>query len=458
MTRIFALLLFAISLFANPVIQKFDNTFANASQAVKSKLHNELKKLYATSIIKNDTSLQTQVLTRLAKSAKELGLNYVGYENDLKNLNKNSPQKEKTQQQNSTRYILSATKTQNSLTLKLSTPAQASDIKIHSLNQNGTYKNFIDIKGVLNGKSLTYNDFLADQIRIYQFDKQTTRVMFVSKKQGNLDAKISDNFLILSFKNFINKESVSQGVKKEQKQPKESPKFTTTYKKIEQKTIVIDPGHGGTDPGAINGKYQEKVAVLEISKKLGNELKKRGHKIYYTRSDDKFINLRARTKYANDKFADLFISVHANAAPNKEKAKSMQGVETFFLSPARSERSKNAAALENKSDIEEMNYFSQQTFLNFLNREKIIASNKLAIDIQRNVLSNIKKKYTSVSDGGVREAPFWVLVGALMPAILVEIGYITHPVEGPRLFESTYQDAMAKGIADGIEQYLKNNR
>ena len=240
-----------------------------------------------------------------------------------------------------------------------------------------------------------------------------------------------------------------------------APVKTASTKKITSakgKVIVLDAGHGGDDPGAINGSLKEKNIVLSIAQKAGKELQGRGYKVYYTRSKDKFINLRDRTKYANDKAADLFISIHANAAPNKTKAATMHGIETFFLSPARSERSKNAAALENKSDIEEMNYFSKQTFLNFLNREKIIASNKLAIDVQREVLARAKSVSSKASDGGVREAPFWVLVGALMPAVLLEVGYITHPSEGDLINNSKYQDALAKGLADGIDVYFSNQQ
>jgi len=240
-----------------------------------------------------------------------------------------------------------------------------------------------------------------------------------------------------------------------------APVKTTSTKKITStkgKVVVLDAGHGGDDPGAINGSLKEKNIVLSIAQKAGKELQGRGYKVYYTRSKDKFINLRDRTKYANDKAADLFISIHANAAPSKTKAATMHGIETFFLSPARSERSKNAAALENKSDIEEMNYFSKQTFLNFLNREKIIASNKLAIDVQREVLARAKSVSSKASDGGVREAPFWVLVGALMPAVLLEVGYITHPSEGDLINNSKYQDALAKGLADGIDVYFSNQQ
>ena len=255
--------------------------------------------------------------------------------------------------------------------------------------------------------------------------------------------------------------NTQNAAKKDEQEVLLPPVKTASAKKVQSakgKVIVLDAGHGGDDPGAINGSLKEKNIVLSIAQKAGKELQGRGYKVYYTRSKDKFINLRDRTKYANDKAADLFISIHANAAPNKTKAATMHGIETFFLSPARSERSKNAAALENKSDIEEMNFFSKQTFLNFLNREKIIASNKLAIDVQREVLARAKSVSSKASDGGVREAPFWVLVGALMPAVLLEVGYITHPSEGDLINNSKYQDALAKGLADGIDVYFSNQQ
>lgn len=258
-----------------------------------------------------------------------------------------------------------------------------------------------------------------------------------------------------------NAKSTQSTTEKDEQEVVLAPVKTTSTKKITSakgKVVVLDAGHGGDDPGAINGSLKEKNIVLSIAQKAGKELQGRGYKVYYTRSKDKFINLRDRTKYANDKAADLFISIHANAAPSKTKAATMRGIETFFLSPARSERSKNAAALENKSDIEEMNYFSKQTFLNFLNREKIIASNKLAIDVQREVLARAKSVSSKASDGGVREAPFWVLVGALMPAVLLEVGYITHPSEGDLINNSKYQDALAKGLADGIDVYFSNQQ
>ena len=187
---------------------------------------------------------------------------------------------------------------------------------------------------------------------------------------------------------------------------------------------------------------------------MRDNLKERGYKVYMTRSSDKFVGLRDRTKFANNKNADLFISIHANAImDNKDE---LEGVESYFLSTARSERAKKVAALENKDDIEAMNYFSKQSFLNTLNTQRIIASNRLAIDIQYGMLSSLRKEYKIV-DGGVREGPFWVLAGAVMPSVLLEVGYITHPKEGKRLSQTKFQKNIAKGIADGVDSYFIRN-
>ncbi|MDE5591615.1 MAG: N-acetylmuramoyl-L-alanine amidase, partial [Helicobacter sp.] len=221
------------------------------------------------------------------------------------------------------------------------------------------------------------------------------------------------------------------------------------------KVIVIDPGHGGKDCGAISiANVCEKEIVLKTAKYLDKELKDRGYKVYMTRSEDVFVGLRERTKFANSKNADLFISIHANAVLDN-KAKS-EGIESYFLSIARSERAKNVAALENKDNIEVMNYFSKQSFLNTLNTQRIVASNRLAIDIQFGMLQSVRTKY-NVLDGGVREGPFWVLVGALMPSVLLEIGYLTHPKEGYDLNQEAYQKSIAIGIADGIDGYFAKN-
>lgn len=369
-------------------------------------------------------------------------------------------------------YLMSATKKDKLLELKFNLPLDDVQTKTLFLNTPPNYRNVLDIQAHLNGKPLSFTNFLSDEIRIAQFDKEFVRIVFKNHKQQSVTAEIKGDKMLIKAEDFIVVESEQKAKKpnskatKEQKQDSPKDKAKQTQKPIiksapstEPILIVIDPGHGGKDPGALSldRKLNEKTAVLAVAKKLGARLKKLGYRVKYTRDKDEFINLRDRTKFANEAEADLFVSIHANAAPNAKAAKNLQGIETFFLSPARSERSKNAAAIENQSDIDEMNFFSQQTFLNFLNREKIIASNKLGIDIQKQVLKRVRTR-AKVNDGGVREAPFWVLVGALMPAVLVEIGYITHPVEGKLLFDKKYQDELARGICEGIEQYFKKNR
>ena len=445
----------------------FDRNFMTLNRSAKIKLHNDIKNIYVGAIIKNDKNTKKQALTRLITSSKSLGFDSSAYVKDLNALN---GVKSASAPAAAALTLLSATKVNETLVLKFNTKVDTAKLKTSFLKQQNNYKNIMDIEGRLNGNPLTYKNFISDYIHISQYDKNTVRIIFSDKVQKTIKANAAGDALIISTQNFISNENVRAPLnknKKEEDKPKEpepEPEPVTTplppvaaSKFSRNKTIVIDPGHGGTDPGAVNGSLKEKTAVLGVAKKLGEILKSRGYKVYFTRSTDVFINLRSRTKFANDKMADLFVSIHANAAPNAAKAKSMHGIETFFLSPARSERSKNAAALENKSDIEEMNYFSQQTFLNVLNREKIIASNKLGIDIQKEILASARKVYAA-SDGSVREAPFWVLVGALMPAVLVEIGYITHPVEGEKLFNEAYQKALANGIANGIDGYFAKNR
>lgn len=229
----------------------------------------------------------------------------------------------------------------------------------------------------------------------------------------------------------------------------------TKHKK--HKKIVLDAGHGGKDCGAMSANLVcEKDIVLEVVKFLHKELKKRGYSVLLTRDKDIYIDLVARTELANKKSADLFISVHANSIP-KHSTSNAHGIETYFLSTARSERARKVAEQENKDDVNLMDYFSKSLLLNSLNTQRLIVSNKLAIDVQYGMLQSIRKNYPDVVDGGVREGPFWVLAGALMPSILIEIGYNSHAIESKRIQSKPYQKILAKGIADGIDSFFSKN-
>jgi len=359
-------------------------------------------------------------------------------------------------------------------------------VKVFVLKTSDGYKKIIDIPAIIMNAPLSITTpKKLKSLRISQYNANAIRIILDAPSAFETYVSVLDTQVILSLnkKPILTEKRIMTpaieapkkapvvaklepssksyaAVTSELEAPVASSKATSSSTKKgfkRDKTIVIDAGHGGKDAGATGYKQRlEKNLVLEMALQLGKELKSRGYKVFYTRKSDEFINLRDRTKVANDKNADLFVSIHANAAPNEAKRLSMKGLETFFLSPDRSDRSKNVAALENQSDMEEMDFYSKETFLNVFNREKIVLSNKVAIDVQSSMLKSVRKKY-SVEDGGVREAPFWVLVGATMPSVLIEVGYISNPEESDNMFNPQYQKHLVDGISDGLDQYYANN-
>ncbi|MHC3995257.1 N-acetylmuramoyl-L-alanine amidase family protein [Thiomicrolovo sp. ZZH C-3] len=321
------------------------------------------------------------------------------------------------------------------------------DVNFFKLKRSGKhgYRYVFDIHAVLDkSHTLTHRDL--KRISLTQYKPQTIRLVLESSKA--LPVRFA------KVKNTLTVRAGLSGVTS----PKRVPALSPSRARNKERVIVIDPGHGGKDGGAVgHNRYKEKEIVLSLATKTALRLRERGYTVYMTRSKDKFIKLRNRTRYANKKRADLFISLHANAVP-KSKARKAYGIETYFLSPSRSKRATNAAALENKTEVEDMDFYGKSTFLNVLNSEKIVASHKLAIDLQSSVLSSLRARYKEVKDAGVREGPFWVLVGAQMPAVLVEIGFITHPKEAVRIHSNTYQDYFARGLAEGVERYFAKNR
>lgn len=303
----------------------------------------------------------------------------------------------------------------------------------------------IDIQTILSIKRKRYVFPDQTSVQIAQQTKKITRIWIRAPKKLNYRFRVSDKFLYLEFGSGQKSKKKKLGIIKPQSQV------------VRKKRIVVDAGHGGKDCGAIGVlKVCEKIVTLGIAKLLKDELQKRGYDVYMTRSNDRYLGLRERTNFANNKSADLFISIHANSVP-KRSAKTANGIETYFLSTARSERARRVAEKENQDSIEVMNFFSKKTFLNSINTHRLIASNKLAIDIQGGILNALRPKYAGILDGGVREGPFWVLAGALMPSVLIEVGYISHPQEGRRITHRDYQQALVKGIADGIGGYFEKN-
>jgi N-acetylmuramoyl-L-alanine amidase len=217
--------------------------------------------------------------------------------------------------------------------------------------------------------------------------------------------------------------------------------------------IVIDPGHGGRDPGTyIKGGIKEKDIVLRLAKVLAAKIEERlDCEAILTRDRDVFMSLEQRTALANMKKADLFISLHVNSY----KHKGVHGVETYFLNLATDARAVMVAARENATS--EKNISDLQQILNDLMlNTKITESSRLAREVQRGMVGGAKKRYGGMRDLGVKQAPFYVLIGAEMPAILVETGFITNTRERKRLLSKKYRETLAEGIVSGIERYIES--
>ena len=224
-------------------------------------------------------------------------------------------------------------------------------------------------------------------------------------------------------------------------------------------TIVIDPGHGGKDPGAIgpNG-VKEKDIVLSIGLKLAEQLKQyKGLTVYMTRSDDTFIPLVGRTRFANDKKADVFVSIHANSIRGTPKKKEdVKGYKIYFLSQAKNEEDKVAAMQENEvirlEDHSSHNYDNLENILiDMAGNEYLRESQDLSIMVDQvfsQSLSTISKLHR-----GIGQANFWVLNGAYMPSILVETGFISNPDEELLLQSESFQDSMAATLCQAIVQF-----
>lgn len=217
--------------------------------------------------------------------------------------------------------------------------------------------------------------------------------------------------------------------------------------------IVIDPGHGGKDPGApghIKGVWEKNV-VLKISKSLAARMRDRLKcDVILTRSTDTYLTLEERTAIANTKNADLFISLHCNAA----KSQKLTGMETYFLNLATDDEAIAVAARENATSRK--NISDLESILNDLMKNaKINESSRLASKVQESMCRGLAKNYSKIRNLGVKQAPFYVLLGARMPSILVETSFISNKTECKRLVSTTYQNRLCDAIIDGVEQYIK---
>ena len=226
-------------------------------------------------------------------------------------------------------------------------------------------------------------------------------------------------------------------------------------KQIDAPLIVVDAGHGGKDHGATSASgIKEKNVNIKIAKHVKTILVNRfKYRVVMTRKDDTFIALKDRSKISNKRNADLFVSIHANAA----KRKSAHGIETYFLGTSHNERALETAARENGELVKSVKDNQvQQILASLITTTKINASSRLAGRVQENLYKSSKKKYRGLKNLGVKEGPFYVLHGADMPSILVEVGFLTHRKEAKMLSQPKYLYQLASSIAEGIHKYLQD--
>ncbi|MCR4287217.1 MAG: N-acetylmuramoyl-L-alanine amidase [Deltaproteobacteria bacterium] len=321
-------------------------------------------------------------------------------------------------------------------------------------------------------KSIHINDGLLKDARAGQFSPETVRVVLdIESIQDYKVFPLSDPFRIVVD---VTGEKAAVALKENDARLKapdakveteagaaapkavvsgDAPKAVLKKRRIR---IVLDPGHGGKDPGAIGRRgLKEKDVTLKLSKLLKARLSKniKASSIITTRDTDEFIPLEERTAIANKNDADLFVSIHINASPRR----SASGVETYILNIANDEDARRVAERENATSrkaVDDLEYILTDLMKTAKTNDSIL----LATAVNGSVVNSLGSKYSGIKSNGVKGAPFYVLVGTRMPAILVEVSFISNPVEEKRLRDERYLRAVADGITKGIIEYLKNGK
>lgn len=336
---------------------------------------------------------------------------------------------------------------------------------------------FFDINGAKLSpgvKDLTIGDGLLKSVRVAQYNSETVRV--VLDVDNIKDYKIftfSDPFrIIVDVKGERQAEIsalspvISAPLQQVAPVQPEQPKLFDDSQKEQLKArshirsrlkpgkirrIVVDPGHGGKDPGAVglNG-LQEKDVVLAIGRMVARKLKEEvGIDAVMTRESDVFIELQERTAIANKVGADLFISIHANAALNRRAS----GIETYYLNLAKTEKAAQLAARENGTSLEKVSLL-QAVLFDLMANYKLNDSAHLADEVQMALYKRMSGQDPATKNLGVKQGPFYVLVGATMPSILVESAFISNLEEEAKLRDPKFLEQTAEGIIDGVVSYI----
>ncbi len=307
-------------------------------------------------------------------------------------------------------------------------------------------------------RDIPINDGLLLRVRSAQHTRTSARVV--------IDLQSIDNYKVFSLENpfriIIDISGRHRAVKarpspaaprtaKARTEPL-SPMRPKAQKKKKRLLIVVDPGHGGKDPGAI-GRHglREKDVTLKIARMVARELKnKLRSRVILTRRRDVYVPLEERTAIANSRNADIFVSIHINSSPRR----SASGVETYILNLSTSEEARRLAARENattRRGISDLEFILRDLVKTARTNDSV----RLASSVQGQLLKRLRRKYSRVKGNGVKGAPFYVLVGTRMPSVLVEVSFISNSREEKRLKSTKYLREVAAGISSGVIDYVK---
>ena len=338
--------------------------------------------------------------------------------------------------------------------LKLTFGHKIKNVKYFTIKKNGVIKHIYDIKNALlsTGKTIkNLKDDGIESLRIGQFNKNVLRIVIESKYFLSKRHRLKNRTLTIylpAYKRVLPK-SLKEKMHKKEVHRKKLPTKYHYSKKRHQKLIILDAGHGGRDIGASNKRVREKDLTLSMTLKLKKILKQMGYRVLMTRSKDKFMNLKQRTDYANRYEGDIFLAIHANSAPKKRTPNvRYEGIEVFYLSLKHSKRIKNKRAVYRGKKV-----YTRRDYKKMTSSWKFARSKSLAVKVKRNVLKNIRRRY-SVNDKGIKRKDFWVLLATKMPSILIETGYLSHKKEVKHLQNPNYQRLLVEGVAKGVNSYF----
>lgn len=295
-------------------------------------------------------------------------------------------------------------------------------------------------------KDIPIKDGLLSSVRWGRFDASTTRVVLDSEnvKDFTVFTMTNPNRIVIDVSG--NTSSVSKVKPQDYSTKLDGAGTLASVFGLKVKTIVIDPGHGGHDPGASYDGLHEKDIVLDIGLHLNELLKQNSDlNVYMTRDSDVFIPLEERTAFANRKKADLFVSIHVNASRNREA----YGIETYVLNVTNDKAALEVAAFENQATEKSLSDL-QGILKDIMLNSKLEESLMIAKFVQNSLSDNLNEKNL-----GVKQAPFYVLVGAKMPSILIECGFLSNKKYNGKFQSKEYRKAIAENIYKGIMEYIE---